>query len=65
MFAIISNLTDPVFVVDPLIQQDVVTINHIQEGFHRSLPGAHFLDAAQFLRIESLDVNDESNCKKN
>jgi hypothetical protein len=37
---------------DPSIQQDgSVARNHIQEFFHRILPGAHFLDAAQILWI--------------
>jgi hypothetical protein len=36
-----------------------------QEGFHRSLSGAHFLVADQFLLAKALDVNDESTCKNN
>ena len=63
--AIVSNLTDLLFVGDPLIQQDVVRRDHIQEGFHRSLPEAHFLDATQFLWIYVLDVTNEVRCKKN
>jgi hypothetical protein len=64
MFSSISNVTDPVFVGDPSIQQNLVMARK-QEGFHRSLSGAHFLVAAKFLLAKALVVNDESTCKNN